>query len=623
MKYNALQIMTILFISIVTQNLIWAQSWTWTELSTTSAPPGRRGHAGIPFDVLFIIFGGDLGGTFDNEIYLLDMPGSTWSPITPMSVDRPTPRFGHTMIDSIVDGELGLLIFGGNDGSLLNDLWFYNLATDEWMEITGTSGDIPPPMMGCSAVSLILGTGEMIIFGGYTGSGYSNEIYSYSPPPVNEWTLLSSVTDPPPPRTEQSAILIPDSTGDTILIFGGKDSSVYFNDLWKFDLASTTWTEISAAGDIPAARASHTAVYNDTDNQMIVFGGETPVCNDDTYILNLSTNNWTELIPLISPDARAEHVSIWDNLSGSYSRMVTYGGNCITTVFSDTWEFSVQPDTPTPTGSPATPTPSLTPGVSSTPTITSTPLPLCDTRYPRAHDDIGGGTINPSDAIFCDSAPASIPAGDQELQLFAFDNAYIGNIFNVRITITYRTSAAPAKDSYRFEASLDGSFGSPVTIVPENYTNVPTFQTVKLDLGAISYTSIGTLAIREAGRKGPGSPDSYFVEWDCCFIELYGICMTPTPSLTPTQTPTGTWYSPIPTDTPTQTNSPTFTNSPTITVTPTFTLTSVPTRTFTPSLTPTNTTMNLPAGNQTGVIILLGMFAIINIITLLCRRLSV
>jgi hypothetical protein len=70
------------------------------------------------------------------------------------------------------------------------------------------------------------------------------------------------------------------------------------------------------------------------------------------------------------------------------------------------------------------------------------------------------------------------------------------------------------------------------------------------------------------------------------------VSITPTPTLTPTNTPTLTSTPTLtPTNTPTLTSTPTLTptNTPTLTSTPTLTPTNTPTLTSTPTVTPTNT----------------------------------
>jgi len=212
--------------------------------------------------------------------------------------------------------------------------------------------------------------------------------------------------------------------------------------------------------------------------------------------------------------------------------------------------------TNTPT-SPPTDTP--TSGLTNTPTTIPTGGALCDTRYPTSFEDTGGGATNEAEAFTCDDTPAIIPAGNEELRFYGFDSTWVGLISNVRVSVVYKTSASPAKDPYRFEVSLDGSFGAPITIVPDTLANEAAYTTASADLGPITYVDIRTLTVREVGTKNPGRPDAYDVEWDCAYIEIYGDCSAPSPTASTTF---------VATDTPTATPTASSTNTPTGSIPP-------------------------------------------------------
>ena len=122
-------------------------------------------------------------------------------------------------------------------------------------------------------------------------------------------------------------------------------------DIGAFEVLVPIWTELSPAGSLPPVRIQHHAVYNDTDNRMIVFGGTNdpgvagvpPLLNDVWVLSNADatggTPTWTQLIPTgASPSQRSENAYIYDEGS---NRMVLFGGNpnvgfCSNTV-NDLW----------------------------------------------------------------------------------------------------------------------------------------------------------------------------------------------------------------------------------------------------------------------------------------------
>ncbi|MEM9454843.1 MAG: kelch repeat-containing protein [Myxococcota bacterium] len=127
-----------------------------------------------------------------------------------------------------------------------------------------------------------------------------------------------------------------------VLLFGGRlaDGS-RGSDTWLFDVEAGDWTELSPAMS-PSARDALAMAYL-ADGMFVLFGGtetsgpeETPV--DDTWIFDLATEQWTPVMPAISPPARYQHrmVSAGDGLALAYGGRPDFGLE-----FSDTWLFDL------------------------------------------------------------------------------------------------------------------------------------------------------------------------------------------------------------------------------------------------------------------------------------------
>jgi hypothetical protein len=97
-------------------------------------------------------------------------------------------------------------------------------------------------------------------------------------PASAQWTAHG-----PGPRYLHSAVF--DSSTDQMIVFGGTDyGTTNYNDLWvtvnvmNSDCNPTCdldWVYDTPTGTPPAARSGHTAVYDSTNSRMIVFGGAT------------------------------------------------------------------------------------------------------------------------------------------------------------------------------------------------------------------------------------------------------------------------------------------------------------------------------------------------------------
>jgi len=154
------------------------------------------------------------------------------------------------------------------------------------------------------------------------------------------WALLPTLGTAAPNRSDAAAIY--DPVRDRLIVFGGFGVTDMLNDVQALDLATNTWSTISAAGTPPSARFSHTAVYDATRDRMVVYGGYDSTGElSDVWALTLSgAPTWTQLAPSGTlPPARYDHVAIYD---APRDRMIIYGGFASTAdfPFGDVWSLS-------------------------------------------------------------------------------------------------------------------------------------------------------------------------------------------------------------------------------------------------------------------------------------------
>jgi hypothetical protein len=126
------------------------------------------------------------------------------------------------------------------------------------------------------------------------------------------WKKAQTHNKTPQPRFGHSAICYQEN----MIIFGGEhpETNIALNDIHILDLNTWTWTEPQTTGEIPSPRSFHTAtLYN---HQMLVWGGSeetrnaTYICNDDDlYILNLKTWEWSKITPTGKPPVARSHHS--------------------------------------------------------------------------------------------------------------------------------------------------------------------------------------------------------------------------------------------------------------------------------------------------------------------------
>jgi hypothetical protein len=311
---------------------------TWTRLSPSgSVPSSMKSHAAIfdPVDDRLLVYPGDAGGRA--WAY-----GNTsgWEALTPLS--GPPPRLTHSaMYDPL---RRRLLVFGGSTNfgaSFYNDLW--SLALDgspQWTAVptTGT----PPPARGNHTAVYDAARDRMVVFGGDNSSLSFNDTWTLdlaATPPV--WAPLTPLGTPPLGRTGHVAVF--DPAGDRMIVFGGNQSSPHVisvtNDTWALRFASPpTWTPVTTGGTPPLARMNHAAVLDATRSRMLICGGGSFLPNSflDVHSLDLVTHRWDLLQPMNAPPGpRPEHTAVFDLVN---DRMIVFGGEG-STYYKDLWSL--------------------------------------------------------------------------------------------------------------------------------------------------------------------------------------------------------------------------------------------------------------------------------------------
>jgi N-acetylneuraminic acid mutarotase len=74
------------------------------------------------------------------------------------------------------------------------------------------------------------------------------------------------------PAAREDATWTADADGSSAYLFGGRDGQATFGDLWRFDLASDSWSRLRTSHG-PSARFGHAAAWLDGVG-LVVFGGQ-------------------------------------------------------------------------------------------------------------------------------------------------------------------------------------------------------------------------------------------------------------------------------------------------------------------------------------------------------------
>eukprot|EP00438_Fugacium_kawagutii_P036171 Skav232958 [mRNA] locus=scaffold1735:28018:29880:- [translate_table: standard] len=234
-----------------------------------------------------------------------------------------------------------MLIFAGHAaGSFqyFKDLWRYQ-SPDIWQELQV----VGPSPRGAHTAVWDSRSGTMLVFGGSYFTTHFDDLWLYHSN-TNTWTL-SSPSVKPAARALHSAIW--DEVSQIMLVFAG-ENGVKLEDLWKYHLTSNSWAELLPSSEKPPARSRHSAVWIEASAGMLMFGGWSDSALNDLWHFGLWTNSWIQILPINPPSPCAGHTAIWEPLTWS---MLTFGGVQLTESLSYTaemWNYSFLTNTWTP-----------------------------------------------------------------------------------------------------------------------------------------------------------------------------------------------------------------------------------------------------------------------------------
>lgn len=195
----------------------------------------------------------------------------------------PAPGRNHPVTFSI--NGMGYVTTGGNDGPpfYYDDMWKYNPVTDSWSPL----GDFPG---GDRSFSYGVEHGGY----GYVGFGawdngvsvtYFDDWYRFDP--ISEtWTTMA--TFPGTARTHPAMV----ATTDKIYVGCGGSSNGDIRDWWEYDVAGDSWTQKT---DFPGTRRHHPFYFSIGDDVFVGMGHHQQSIFDDLYHYNIENDTWTQV----------------------------------------------------------------------------------------------------------------------------------------------------------------------------------------------------------------------------------------------------------------------------------------------------------------------------------------
>ncbi|MBX7190784.1 MAG: hypothetical protein K1X94_01925 [Sandaracinaceae bacterium] len=246
--------------------------------------------------------------TLDNDAAMPMPDAAMMVDCTGRPSDAPSPR-GE--LAGVLDEARGrIVVYGGNTAApvmcmpmynLVDEMWALHLDCASWERLTPAGG---PGVRARAAITTDTSRDRMVLFAGRlrNDAGFGsyvnfNDVWAFDLA-TDTWSQIE--TNGGPPAVRSSSILEYDAARDRLIVFGGNSSTsgltlTGMGDTWALDLATGTWSELT--GDAPPARLFHASAI--VGDHLYVFGGtpnfDGPFMND-TWALDLTTDTWSEVV---------------------------------------------------------------------------------------------------------------------------------------------------------------------------------------------------------------------------------------------------------------------------------------------------------------------------------------
>jgi hypothetical protein len=204
---------------------------------------------------------------FYDDVWSFDLTSHTWTEQRP---DAPLPaaRYGAASIWDPLAAQLVTYAGFTSENGRFDDTWRYDPGAGAWMDVSPPEGSRPQRRCLHSASYDERGH-RYLLYGGQSG-GALDDLWAFDLT-GHTWTELQP---PERPAGRYFTTNVYDPWAHRILVYGGRLDVGVTDELWSYDLESNRWSLVPAAGrGGPEARDGAVAVLLPAEGRMLVYGG--------------------------------------------------------------------------------------------------------------------------------------------------------------------------------------------------------------------------------------------------------------------------------------------------------------------------------------------------------------
>jgi hypothetical protein len=307
----------------------------WARVTTASGPTPRRDHSLTfnPDDGLIYLFGGRAKGVADNQLWAFDPKTTAWRQIA-ASGAAPEPRFAHNATYDRARKRLIVALGQGNGETFFNDVWAFDAAG--WTRLDTASTERPEIRYGAGGAYDAAGS-RIVISHGFTDRGRFDDTWAFDLT-GGTWTKIATTGAVPIKRCLTRCQWLPSTS--SMLLFGGQtDDNPFLGDFWTLDVAKDVWTE-NKSPVLPGPRNLYGASLGEGGKRWYAISGNTPSGpNAETWAYDLATSAWARV------DAAGEALPARYSSDAAYAagKLYLFGGNDGKSELDDMWALSPAP----------------------------------------------------------------------------------------------------------------------------------------------------------------------------------------------------------------------------------------------------------------------------------------
>ncbi|XP_041668656.1 protein GLUTELIN PRECURSOR ACCUMULATION 3 isoform X2 [Cheilinus undulatus] len=288
-----------------------------------------------------------------DSLWKFELDNDFWFPMNSSS-SGPVPPCARGHSATYDPESKSVYVYGGlRESQCYSELYILDTLTWKW-KLVNAKGNVP----NLAYHSASFYKKELFVFGGVESNHLSadkpcsNALYIFNPE-FELWYQPIVEGDMPLPRFGHSATLILNK----LIIFGGRKTATYLNDLHVLDLGFMEYTAVKCGNMPPLPRGFHAALPV-SDKKILISGGCCAVgALQDVHVFNTDTNMWSALATsLLCSKPRAGHSMIHlgcsipadtekhkrgENGLVKCSLLVFGGSDCSGTFYNDTVKCTV------------------------------------------------------------------------------------------------------------------------------------------------------------------------------------------------------------------------------------------------------------------------------------------